>query len=481
MTGRYFSDNDSSVDSKVIHKVQVRVRDVVEGISLEFTDGSATPWRGGKTGTLQEFVLHDGEDITRVSICSDGTVIQKLSFHTSFGQQSNSFGTDGERIELWEFNQHALAGFSGSTGKYLTGLQALWSQHKTLGIYQLADEAKAMAINIPKDTQKNDGLVADVQALSTEITEGFHVPADEALAGIITLSHSVEELSKAKASGSAHDALVAKCKGQSKTVSRRFAALGTKAEKLLVRATELALEITHQATAAQTKTKRVSEMLQISHIMQEGQARLREIRVTRVADAQHRIQVAKEARQLAEENKDEAKTDRIIRDIFTFGLGEIGDWGGLAKAIDYADALIASADADLESAQAGLADAQSKLDAIDQEIARFTDLKGQLDGFGPVLKSQAGEMAIMSKRILEVENNSLDVSVFLGSVVAKADVLWVQHTASKLADSVLKIEQEMKTGRKLTGALFEDPDGMDAILKVIAESPVESTAADEVM
>lgn len=86
MTGRYFSDNDSSVDSKVIHKVQVRVRDVVEGISLEFTDGSATPWRGGKTGTLQEFVLHDGEDITRVSICSDGTVIQKLSFHTSFGQ-----------------------------------------------------------------------------------------------------------------------------------------------------------------------------------------------------------------------------------------------------------------------------------------------------------------------------------------------------------------------------------------------------------
>lgn len=74
---------------------------------------------------------------------------------------------------------------------------------------------------------------------------------------------------------------------------------------------QLALEITHQATAAQTKTKRVSEMLQISHIMQEGQARLREIRVTRVADAQHRIQVAKEARQLAEENKDEAKTDRV--------------------------------------------------------------------------------------------------------------------------------------------------------------------------
>ena len=85
-------------------------------------------------------------------------------------------------------------------------------------------------------------------------------------------------------------------------------------------------------------------------------------------------------------------SSQIVRDIFTFGLGEVGDWRGLNEAINYADSLIKSANANLASCQEGLAHAQASVNAINEELNRFTQLKHSLDGFGPVLQSQASSM-----------------------------------------------------------------------------------------
>ena len=73
-------------DEKVIRKVIVRSGAIVDGLCFEYTNGERTPWYGGQGGVQQEFELQDKEDIIQVLICSDNSVVQKLSFITSNGR-----------------------------------------------------------------------------------------------------------------------------------------------------------------------------------------------------------------------------------------------------------------------------------------------------------------------------------------------------------------------------------------------------------
>lgn len=97
------TDNDSNIDHKKIKSISLRSGDVLDGISLGFTDGSSTPWRGGQGGVASQFILADGEtiaidsqftllthtldeDITQVAVSHSGTQIQRLKFITSNGR-----------------------------------------------------------------------------------------------------------------------------------------------------------------------------------------------------------------------------------------------------------------------------------------------------------------------------------------------------------------------------------------------------------
>ncbi|KAJ7450632.1 hypothetical protein FB451DRAFT_1052192 [Mycena latifolia] len=483
MAGTYFTDHDSGIDYKFIRKVKVRSGTIVDGLCFEFTDGTSTPWRGGQGGVPQEFLLQDKEDITQILVCSNGTVIQKLSFITSNGRQSIWFGIDGQRPDVWEFQGKALAGFSGATGQYLNGVQALWSERQSsvgpVILNQLIDEAKGITDGLRGGAMRNVELTRQVQILTAELTATMHAPAEAAVAGVVALAHSVEDLSRA--TGTARDALVKKCKGQSVTVSKRFEDLHTKAHDILGRTTKLATDITYQETTDQSKIKRVGEMLQVSKAMQVSEDKVRQMREDRIADAQDHIRVAQQTLEEAKKKKAQAKKARTIRDIFTLGLGELGDWGGLNEAINYADGLIKSANANLASCQTGLAQAQANLNSINEELNRFAQLQNALGGLGPALRAQAGSMDALRKRITDLENHALDAGVFLASLAGKASVLAVQHTAKQLAASVLAIEGLMGTGSKLTGVLADHPETMDTTLQAIASSAVEPSPADEMI
>ncbi|KAF8147446.1 hypothetical protein K438DRAFT_1780067 [Mycena galopus ATCC 62051] len=362
-------------------------------------------------------------------------------------------------------------------------MQALWSERQsTVGpaiLNQLIVEAQQMPRAIMSSGMKNTQLTREVQGLSQDLSVNLHGPAEAAVTGIIALAHSVEDLSKA--SGTASDALVAKCKGQSVVVSKRFEDLHTNVHGILEKVTKLATDITYQEATTQSRIKRVGEMLQISKAMRVSEEKVRQMRLDRIEDAKAHIQVAEKTRADAQHKKDQAKKARIVRDIFTFGLGKVGDWGGLNEAINYADSLIKSANANLASCQEGLAHAQASVNAINEELNRFTQLKHSLDGFGPVLQSQANSMKEMTTRIQDLENHALDAGVFLSSLAGKASVLAVQHTAKQLASSVLAIESLMGTGTKLTGVLVTNPDSMDAALQAIAKRPVPPSPVDDMM
>jgi hypothetical protein len=49
------------VGAKIIKKITCRSGWYIDGISVQFTDGSSTPWHGGNGGVEQSFDLVDGE------------------------------------------------------------------------------------------------------------------------------------------------------------------------------------------------------------------------------------------------------------------------------------------------------------------------------------------------------------------------------------------------------------------------------------
>ena len=55
--------------------------------------------------------------------CTLTGLVASIDFFGIVGRQSIWFGIDGQRPDVWEFGGKALAGFSGTTGQYLNGVQ----------------------------------------------------------------------------------------------------------------------------------------------------------------------------------------------------------------------------------------------------------------------------------------------------------------------------------------------------------------------
>ena len=86
--------------AKTIKKITCRSGWYLDGITIQFTDGSSTPWHEGYDGVellngeyinfprnllrlISEFL---GEDITQVLVCSTDSLITKIKFITSKGK-----------------------------------------------------------------------------------------------------------------------------------------------------------------------------------------------------------------------------------------------------------------------------------------------------------------------------------------------------------------------------------------------------------
>jgi chromosome segregation ATPase len=139
---------------------------------------------------------------------------------------------------------------------------------------------------------------------------------------------------------------------------------------------------------------------------------------------------------------------QILRDIFTFGIGELGDWGGVNAQIDYANKLIQSCQndlntcqaalpEDLNTCQAALREAKQAISKIDSEIAQYSQLQTSLNAYLPrlcELKKQADDLR---QRNQETSNKSLDVSGFLSILAAKGEALHLGLTAQDFAQRVV--------------------------------------------
>lgn len=79
------TDNVPDIDTKYIQKIRFSTGDVVDGLAIDYTDGTSTEWHGGQGGHASEFELSNGEDITQIQVCFDNQFIRGLQFTTSNG------------------------------------------------------------------------------------------------------------------------------------------------------------------------------------------------------------------------------------------------------------------------------------------------------------------------------------------------------------------------------------------------------------
>ncbi|KIO28093.1 hypothetical protein M407DRAFT_231350 [Tulasnella calospora MUT 4182] len=483
--GNYFTDNDSNIDSKRIKKIKIRCGDIIDGIGLEFSDGSSTPWRGGQGGGYHEFVLFDGEDIVQMNVCSFNRQVSKMKFLTSTGRSSPYYGNHGGTAEVWSYEGNALAGFAGASDNFLNGIMAMWSERKSKVTLNTLEDLIVQSNVLGNEIQTASGLCQKYEdtsaTLKNEIEVGLHGPADLAMQGISVLIQSVEKLYHSANDGLVTDALVALCKGHSVVVGTRFKDLHQQSSAIMNRLNDLVLDVTHEAATAQSRIKHVGEMLTIAATMRASAEETRQMRLGRIEDAKAHITKARQTREEAERNKRSNQTGRIIRDIFTLGLGEIGDLGGFNEAIDYADKLINSAENNLHASETGLAEATAGLNNIDAELQRFTSLKATLDGYGPTLTAQVTLTTGLRTKTMQLVNISLDISVFLGTLAAKTETLDLNSTAQKFAESILTIGTLIGTTVVIKGTLMERPEDMQKTLMLIANSPVAAVDLDDAM
>lgn len=79
------SDNASNADAKVVRQLRIRSGGWIDGLALDFTDGTSTPWHGGQGGNYHTFTLESGEDFTHIRVTANDTYITGLQFGTSKG------------------------------------------------------------------------------------------------------------------------------------------------------------------------------------------------------------------------------------------------------------------------------------------------------------------------------------------------------------------------------------------------------------
>lgn len=161
---------------------------------------------------------------------------------------------------------------------------------------------------------------------------------------------------------------------------------------------------------------------------------------------------------------------QILRDLFTFGLGELGDWGGIEAQINYANKLVESTRRELETSRNAVLDAQIALGQVERELESFRGLKGVIDADKSLTEQTGRDAADMLKTNQTLTDQSLDVSLFLGQLASKSGALPTQYSARGFANSLITISQLLATSTVLPAVLRDNPESLQGTLQMIAGS-----------
>ncbi|KAK7054714.1 hypothetical protein VNI00_003177 [Paramarasmius palmivorus] len=331
-TGKAFTGKLAILIHIAIKRINLRCGSLIDAVFLDFSDGSMSGWRGGNGGNQCSFSLSEGEDIIHVLVTTDGMSISGLQFITSKGRESDWFGNKTGQVFSWELDGRALAGFMGAEGQYIHGLMPFWSERYSAAtltnLQSCITEADHIGKEIELARQHCSTLRMQTEDLQRDIENSLRGPADYAIQGVMVLSGSIEDLynqthAAVQAQKEEVDKLIKMCKSQALVVHNRFQDLCNKSEKLMTRGGDLSLELTAQLGASERRSTRLSNLQEVANGLKKGAEARQRTAVEHRETANRSVREAERTKRVAEQKRDSAKAARIVRDIFTFGLGEI--------------------------------------------------------------------------------------------------------------------------------------------------------------
>ena len=171
----------------------------------------------------------------------------------------------------------------------------------------------------------------------------------------------------------------------------------------------------------------------------------------------------------------------MIRDIFTFGLGRLGDWFGLDEAVRYADKLVESCQRNLEQAQNDMRAAETTLSSIRTEVDRFYQLHSSIDSYKGDLQGVQRQAIALREKNMQLQNTSFDISLFLGGLVARSETIETKYNAAQFAKAVIAVEQLLLTSTKVKGLIRDDAPKLESTMEMIARSDAVADALDDII
>lgn len=159
----------------------------------------------------------------------------------------------------------------------------------------------------------------------------------------------------------------------------------------------------------------------------------------------------------------------------------IGDWFGLEREERYADELVASCQRNLERAQQDMQDAQNALNNIRSETDRFIQLHSSIDSYKSDVQGTMQLAISLREKNMHLQNTSLDISLYLGVLVAKSETMQTKFTAAQFAKAIIDVEQTLVTSTKVKGLIRDAPDRLEGTMELIARSEEVVEAVGDLM
>ncbi|KAG8216621.1 hypothetical protein J3R82DRAFT_6809 [Butyriboletus roseoflavus] len=274
--------------------------------------------------------------------------------------------------------------------------------------------------------------------------------------------------------------LVNACKSQSQVVFGHLRSLSEKARNLTQKFTELTTDFTFLVTLAQERIERLQNMVQIAETLRNGVENQRGSWHGQKATAEQHVEQARATIRSAERKRDSMESARVVRNFFTFGLGEVFDFFDLNEEIEGAERMVTSATQNVQACEQSIQRAMTALQRIDDEVVLLNTLGDTVFAQETTLQESVTHGQALRMRTVNLTNASLDVSLFVGKLAARSETFAVHHTAQGFGQSVLSFGRLMMSEGMLNGLLVErDPGALQETLDMIAHSNGDGSIAGD--
>ncbi|KAI0339042.1 hypothetical protein BDW22DRAFT_1487136 [Trametopsis cervina] len=482
----FFTDNASHAESKVICQLRINSGVWVDGLALDFTDGSSTSWHGGPGGAQQSFPLNSGEDFTHVFVTADGNIITALQLVTSKGRSTPWYGIKTGAVTYWELEGRALAGFAGSSQNFLYGLMPIWSErYSTASLTNLQScvaEGEQILKEHKLDAARYEQLKSLTDVLRYNIDSSLRAPAEHAVHGLVTLSGSVEGLHNKTHQGELAQqeetkTLVRLCKSQAFVVANRFEFLYEQSRAIMNQSIELSTELTTKLGELELRMMRLGKLQVVVEDLKKGAETTMQIMSDREKTALISMQSAERTRQEAE--RADAEIGRVIRDIFTLGIGRLSGWNNRKEAIAYAEKQVESSGRLLQQSQDDLRRVQAAVSRIASEIDEFGKHAVMLTAYREQLMDTATHGIVLRERTTALTDHTLTVLQFLAGLAAKSGAVRTKLTTAQFSKAVSAIKGLIDPQERVNGLLVDGTERLDETLEMIAASDAVAEKIDD--